>query len=90
MRLIEENLLKQNKQAARPDGRRFYDIIDNGDGTADVYLRPEAFPKTTPDGITDYDIAVLAVKGVEMHEGLEEDIRTRYEAWCASAEKIFL
>ena len=84
MRLIEENLLKQNKQAARPDGRRFYDIIDNG------YLRPEAFPKTTPDGITDYDIAVLAVKGVEMHEGLEEDIRTRYEAWCASAEKIFL
>ena len=71
-------------------GRRFYAIHENEDGTVDVYLRPDVLPMTTQDGMTDYDIAVLIVKNVTPFDGLEEDIRARYDAWCNSAEVIYL
>jgi len=56
-------------------GRRFYLNKRNDDGTVDVYLMPDAR-------------TVLAVRGVVSFAGMEKDIRTRYEAWCASAERI--
>ena len=30
------------------------------------------------------------VRGVTPFEGLEEDIRARYDAWCESAEEVWL
>ncbi len=57
-------------------GRRFYSILDNKDGTADVYLRP--------DGATGF----ILVRGVNLVEGLERDIRERFYDWCASGEPV--
>ena len=54
-------------------GRIFYVIQQREDGAADVYLMP--FP-----GVT------LVVRGVDPWDGMEEDIRARYYAWCESAE----
>lgn len=71
------------------NGRRFYFIMDNGDGTADVILNPRVEPMTTPEGATDYDISGAAiVQGVEYTPELEADIRARFYAWCASGEPI--
>lgn len=54
---------------------RFYIIDARPDGSADVYLfLPEK--------------EIRIVRGVIPWEGMEEDIRTRYDAWCASAETI--
>ena len=85
MRWIEENfVLKRNEQTAGPEiGRRFYSINDNGDGTVDVYLRPDA-------GEDGNEVTVHIVRGVEPFDGLEEDIRARFSAWCDSAEVICL
>ena len=58
-------------------GRRFYRICKNPDGTADVYLMPEGSRH------------IIAVKGVTLHEGLEEDIRARFYAWCESGEEVW-
>ena len=77
--------------ASKPpgSGRRFYFIMDNGDGTADVYLNPRVEPMTTPEGATDYDITGAAiVRGVAYTPELEADIRARFYAWCASGEPI--
>lgn len=71
-------------------GRHFYAINENEDGSVDVYLRPVVYPEEAENGITDYDVAVLAVKGVTPYEGIEEDIRARYYDWCMSAERIYL
>ena len=60
-------------------GRRFYFIHGNEDGTVDVYLWPKS---DTGDNV------ILVVKRVQPYDGLEEDIRARYGAWCASAEVI--
>ena len=71
------------------NGRRFYFILDNGDGTADVILNPRVEPMTTPDGATDYDITgALIVRGVEYTPDLEDDIRARFYAWCESGERF--
>ena len=71
------------------NGRRFYFILDNGDGTADVILNPRVVPITTPEGATDYDITgVLAVRGVEYTPDLEDDIRARFYAWCECGERF--
>lgn len=70
-------------------GRRFYLILDNGDGTVDVILNPRVVPASTPEGATDYDIAgARIIRGVESFHGLEEDIRERYDAWCETADPI--
>lgn len=80
-----------NKANAPPDkGRRFYAIQPRDDGNVDVYLRPGVVPMTTPEGCTDYDISVIVVRGVEPWDGLEDDIRCRYDAWCDSGETIDL
>lgn len=72
--------------------RSFYDIHDNGDGTADIYLdRGTGFPMTDDlTGVTDYDVLFRVVKGVQIFDGLEEDVRRNYEKWYQSAEVIWL
>ena len=72
--------------------RSFYEIRDNGDGTADIYLdRGTVFPMTDElTGETDWDAECRVVKGVTLFDGIEEDIRRRYEDWYASAEVIWL
>lgn len=73
-----------------PDGRRFYCIQDNEDGSVDVYLNPKLYPLSTPDGAIDYDISVIVVSGVIPWAGMEDDIRARYDSWIQSGEKIFI
>lgn len=63
----------------RPEGRTFYSIHPQPDGTTDVYLRPE--PESG---------AVRVMRGVVPWDGMECDIRARYDAWCESAEEINL
>ena len=72
--------------------RSFFDIVDNGDGTADIYLdKGTVFPMTDDlTGETDVDILCRVVKGVELYDGIEEDIRRNYEKWYQSAEIIWL
>lgn len=72
--------------------RSFFEIHENGDGTADIYFdKGTVFPMTDEltDG-TDVDILCRVLKGVELFEGIEDDIRERYESWYASAEVIWL
>ena len=96
LRWIQDNfVLKRNEttmkeKAKPPGGRHFYNIHENEDGTVDVYLRPDVLPRTTDEGFTDYDVAVLVVKDVEPYDGLEDDIRQRFNDWCESAEVIYL
>ena len=54
-------------------GRLFYVIQPRDDGCVDVYLMPFR-------GVT------LVVRGVAPWDGMEDDIRARYYAWCESAE----
>lgn len=71
-------------------GRRFYAIQDNGDGTADVYLMPEITVYPTEDGFREYDATVRVVRGIVPWDGMEDDIRARFTAWCDAAEVIDL
>lgn len=57
-------------------GRRFYSVVDNGDGTVDVYLCPDE------SGVA------LLVRGVVDWPGLECNIRERYKDWCASGVPV--
>ena len=71
-------------------GRPFYRIVPNECGDCDVWLTPGTpVPiMDTMTGIMDYNIRLWAVRGVIPYEGLEEDIRRRYDAWLQSAEEI--
>ena len=67
---------------------RFFFILDDADGTVDVYLideydtyRDEIFTRKTG-----YELR--AVKGVEPFEGIEEDIRRRFYSWLESGTRI--
>ena len=73
-------------------GRRFYAIDEKDDGTVDVYLMPDVTVTIYPteDGFREYDISVRIVRGVVPWDGLEEDIRARFMAWCDSGEVIDL
>lgn len=62
-----------NANAPPDTGRHFYVIQPRDDGCMDVHLMP--FP-----GVA------LVVRGVAPWNGLEDDIRARYYAWCESAE----
>lgn len=53
-------------------GRHFYAIEYREDGTADVILMP-------------FEGVRLAMRGVDPWDGMEDDIRARYYAWCESA-----
>lgn len=79
-----------NKPPEKRPGRRFYYIMDNGDGTLDVYLKPETQPMRTPDGIVGYGPNALVVRGVEPFDGLEEDIMERFDDWCTSGTPVYL
>lgn len=72
-----------------PRGRIFYEIVPDGD-TVDVYLRPEITIYDTDAGVREYDVRVRVMRGVVPWDGLEDDIRTRFDAWCAEAEVIDL
>lgn len=78
--------------AREPPGkeRRFYTIHGNGDGTVDVYLRPEVTAYDTDVGVREYDVRVRVMRGVVPWDGLEDDIRARFDAWCEAAEVIDL
>ena len=82
------------KKEATGNGRlrSFFEVVDNGDGTADIYFdKGTVFPLT--DDITggaDVDILCRVLKGVVLFDGIEEDIRERYESWYESAEVIWL
>ena len=67
---------------------KFYEIVLCEDGTADVYLIPNGTVYVTEDGFREYDADVLLVRGLVPWNGMEEDIRRRYDCWCASAEDI--
>lgn len=73
---------------ARKIRKKFYSIDPQADGTVDVYLIPEGLVYPTDDGIREYDVTVLAVRGVVPWDGLESDIRKRYSAWCESADPM--
>lgn len=73
-----------------PKGKAFYEIIPGEGGTVDVYLTPEVTVYPVEDGRREYDVRVRVVRGVAPWDGLEADIRARYEAWCESAEVIDL
>jgi hypothetical protein len=77
------------------EGRHFYTIVPGREGTVDVYLNPAIEPMTTEGGITDYDIAVRVVYGVDPQDprfggDLEGHIRAHYDAWRDSGEMIYL
>lgn len=85
LRWIEENFTLERGDAAmsQPDGppgggRRFYSIQPNEDGSVDVYLRPDDTGQ------------IRVVRGVTPYDGLDDDIRARYDAWRESAETIFI
>lgn len=68
----------------------FYEIVQAGDGAVDVYLRPEVTTYDTDAGVREYDVRVRVVRGVVPWDGLESDIRDRFDAWCETAEVIDL
>ena len=95
LRWIQDNFVLKRSETMTtndtpPNGRHFYSIHKNEDGSVDVYLRPDVLPKKTDEGFTDYDVAVLVVKNVTPFEGMEDDIRARYDDWCGSAEVVYL
>jgi len=65
---------------------KFYNIHDNGDGTADITLRP--YRKEARKEDEEEEIRIM--RGVVLFDGIENDIRERFSAWCESAEKIIL
>lgn len=70
--------------------RKFYEITPGNDGTVDVYLRPEVTTYDTDMGLKEYDVRVRVVRGVVPWDGMEDDIRVRFDAWCETAEVIDL
>ena len=70
--------------------RKFYAIDVQPDGTADVYLAPVVCVYDTDLGIREYDIQARVVRGVVPWDGMEDDIRARFDSWCESGEIIDL
>lgn len=63
-----------NTANAPPEtGRSFYAIQYRDDGLADVVLTP-------------FEGVEIIVPGVDPWDGMEEDIRARYYAWCESGK----
>lgn len=71
--------------------RDHYAIVPEDDGeTVSVYLRPEMQTYHTDTGVLKYDCRVRVIRGVIPWDGLEDDIRARFDAWCETAEVIDL
>lgn len=70
--------------------RKFYAIDVQPDGTADVCLSPVVCVYDTDLGIREYDIQARVVRGVVPWDGMEDDIRARFDSWCESGEIIDL
>ena len=70
--------------------RKFSAIAVPPDGTADVYLSPVVCVYDTDLGIREYDIQARVVRGVVPWDGMEDDIRARFDSWCESGEIIDL
>ncbi len=88
--------MTKNIQARRDERpKRFYRIVQNDDGTVDVWLTPGE-PVPLFDNLTgriDYNFRILAVRGINPEDpqyggGLEEQIPGKYYAWIMSAEEI--
>lgn len=77
------------KERDPPNGRRFYQIQQEEDGTCTVYLMPDVTAYEC-GGFKEFDVSVRVVRGVEPYEGMEEDIRKRYSAWCELGEEVNL
>lgn len=58
---------------------RFYNILENGDGTADIYLMPQGLGAEKP---------LYVLRGVMVGTDLEDDIRIRYFDYLASSIQI--
>ena len=82
---ISKWLDERVSNSPRDHPKSFYWIENNGDGTGDVYLIP-CYRST--DRIYGYEMDIYCIKGVELYEGIEDDIRYRYYAWLSSAAKI--
>lgn len=66
--------MKVNTANAPPgNGRLFYSIDYKADGTADVTLMP-------------FEGVKIIVTGIDPWDGMEDDIRARYYAWCESGK----
>lgn len=76
--------------APRDHPKKFYEIVHGSNGTVDVFLRPEVTVYDTDMGVKEYDVRVRVVRGVMPWDGLEDDIRARFDSWCESAEVIDL
>lgn len=70
--------------------RKFYAIEEQPDGTVDVYLSPIVCVYDTDLGVLEYDISVRVVRGVVPWDGIEDDVRARFNSWCESGEVIDL
>lgn len=68
--------------------KKIYAILENEDGTVDVYLRPEIQVYRLPEGQKEYDGTVGVIRGIVPWNGMEEDIRRRFDDWCAEAARI--
>lgn len=79
-----------NAPRDHPREKQFYRIVPGDDGTVDVYLHPEVTAYDTDIGVKEYDVRVRVVRGVVPWDGMEDDIRARFGAWCETAEVIDL
>lgn len=77
--VLQRSDILKHRNDTHGTGGKFYHIQDNGDGSADVYLRPGG------EGNED---AVIVVKNVDNSDRLEEEIRRHYYDWCDSGEVI--
>ncbi len=81
--------MKKTRPLPRDHPRgKFYEIVPCDNGTVDVYLRPEVTVYDTGAGVREYDVRVRVVRGVVPWNGLEDDIRARFDAWCEIGEEI--
>lgn len=83
--------MKKSRPLPRDHPRgKFYEIVPADGGTVDVFLRPDVTVYNTDMGVKEYDVRVRVVRGVVPWEGLEDDVRARFDAWCETAEVIDL
>lgn len=58
---------------------RFYNIFENGDGTADLYLMPQGLGAEKP---------LYVLRGIVAGTDLEDDVRLRYDDYVLSSTQI--
>lgn len=78
---------QRKTNSPRDHPKEFYRIEQRIDGTVDVILKPE-INIVNKDKKATVERTVIMVEGVIPFDGLEEDIRRRYDAWCESGRRI--